>query len=62
MPVVRVAVYVAPLVSELIEWMKQEQTKLSPHNDVVKAMNYMLKRTEAFTRRYATDRAYLNAE
>jgi transposase len=41
---------IAPLVSELIEWMKQERTKLSPHNDVVKAMNYMLKRTEAFTR------------
>ena len=29
---------------------EQERTKLSPHNDVVKAMNYMLKRTEAFTR------------
>jgi len=41
---------IAPLVSELIEWMKQERTKLSPHNDVVKAMNYMLKRTEAFAR------------
>ena len=41
---------VAPLVNELIEWMKQERTKLSPHNDVTKAMNYMLKRTEAFTR------------
>ncbi len=40
---------VAPLVSELIEWMKQERTKLSPHNDVTKAMNYMLKRIEAFT-------------
>ena len=41
---------VAPLVDELIEWMKQERTKLSPHNDVTKAMNYMLKRTESFTR------------
>jgi transposase len=41
---------VAPLVSKLIEWMQQERTKLSPHNDVAKAMNYMLKRTEAFTR------------
>jgi transposase len=52
-PAERVAVRrndVAPLVSELIEWMKQERTKLSPHNDVVKAMNYMLRRTEAFTR------------
>jgi transposase len=41
---------VAPLVNELIEWMKQERTKLSTHNDVAKAMNYMLKRTESFTR------------
>jgi transposase len=41
---------VAPLVNELIEWMKQERAKLSPHNDVTKAMNYMLKRTESFTR------------
>jgi transposase len=52
-PAERVAVRrkdIAPLVSELIEWMTQERTKLSPHNDVVKAMNYMLKRTEAFTR------------
>ena len=29
--------------------MKQQRTKLSPHNDVAKAMNYMLKRIEAFT-------------
>ena len=52
-PAERVAVRrkdIAPLVSELIEWMKQERTKLSPHNEVAKAMNYMLKRTEAFTR------------
>jgi transposase len=40
---------IAPLVSELIEWMKQERTKLSPHHDVTKAMNYMLKRITAFT-------------
>jgi transposase len=40
---------IASLVSELIEWMKQERAKLSPHNDVAKAMNYMLKRVEAFT-------------
>jgi transposase len=40
---------VAPLVNELIEWMKQERTKLSSHNDVTKAMNYMLKRIPAFT-------------
>ena len=29
--------------------MKQERTKLSPHNDVAKAMNYMLTRIAAFT-------------
>jgi transposase len=40
---------VAPLVNELIEWMKQERTKFSPHHDVAKAMNYMLNRIEAFT-------------
>jgi transposase len=40
---------IAPLVNELIEWMKQQRTKLSPHNDVVKAMNYMLNRIESFT-------------
>jgi transposase len=39
----------APLAGELIEWMTQERTGLSPHNDVVKAMNYMLRCTEAFT-------------
>lgn len=52
-PAERVAVRrkdIAPLVNELIEWMKLERAKLSPHNDVVKAMNYMLRRTEAFTR------------
>jgi len=50
-PAERVAVRkdIAPLVNELIEWMKQQRTKLSPHNDVVKAMNYMLNRIESFT-------------
>ena len=41
---------VAPLVNDLIEWMKRERAKLSPHNDVAKAMNYMLKRVDVFTR------------
>jgi hypothetical protein len=30
--------------------MKQERAKLSRHNDVAKAMDYMLKRVDAFTR------------
>jgi transposase len=41
---------IAPLVNDLIEWMKRERDKLSPHNDVFKAMNYMLKRIDVFTR------------
>ncbi len=52
-PAERVAVRrkdVAPLVNELVEWMKQERAKLSHHTAVAKAMNYMLNRTESFTR------------
>jgi transposase len=41
---------VAPLVNELIEWMKRERAKLSNNNPVAKAMDYMLKRVDAFTR------------
>jgi transposase len=41
---------IAPLVNDLIEWMKRERAKLSHHNDVAKAMNYMLKRIDVFTR------------
>jgi transposase len=41
---------IAPLVDDLIEWMKRERSKLSRHNEVAKAMHYMLKRVEAFTR------------
>jgi transposase len=41
---------VAPLVDDLIAWMTQERAKLSRHNDVAKAMDYMLKRVDAFTR------------
>jgi transposase len=40
----------APLVDELIDWMKRERGKLSRHNEVAKAMDYMLKRIEVFTR------------
>ena len=38
------------LVDDLIDWMKRERAKLSRHNEVAKAMDYMLKRIDAFTR------------
>ncbi len=41
---------IAPLVNEFIAWMKQERSKLSRHNAVAKAFDYMLKRVDAFTR------------
>jgi transposase len=41
---------IAPLVGDLIDWMKWERAKLSRHNEVAKAMNYMLKRIDLFTR------------
>jgi transposase len=41
---------VAPLVDELIAWMRAERARLSRHNEVAKAMDYMLKRIDAFTR------------
>jgi transposase len=41
---------IAPLVNEFIDWMTRERAKLSRHNEVAKAMDYMLKRIEAFTR------------
>ena len=40
----------APLVDKLIDWMRRERAKLSRHNDVAKAIDYMLKRIDAFTR------------
>ncbi len=42
--------HVAPLVTELEAWMRAERAKLSRHADPAKAMDYMLKRWEAFTR------------
>ncbi len=42
--------YVAPLVVELENWMRTERAKFSRHNDIAKAMDYMLKRWDAFTR------------
>jgi transposase len=43
-------VRVAPLVMSLEQWMRAERGRLSRHADVAKAMNYMLKRWDAFTR------------
>ena len=51
---------VAPLVKDLIAWMKQERAKLSHHNAVAKAMDYMLKRNDAFTRFLADGRICLS--
>jgi transposase len=42
--------HVAPLVSELIDWMTRERARLSRHNEVAKAFDYMLKRIDAFNR------------
>ena len=41
---------IAPLVNDFIAWLKRERAKLSRHNDVAKAMDYMLRRIDAFTR------------
>lgn len=52
-PAERVAVRrrdIAPLVSELIDWMTRERARLSRHNEVAKAMDYMLRRIDVFTR------------
>jgi transposase len=41
---------IAPLVNDLIDWMKRERGKLSRHNEVAKAMDYLLKRIDVFVR------------
>jgi transposase len=41
---------VAPIVTSLETWMRGERGRLSRHADVAKAMDYMLKRWDAFTR------------
>src|SRR4029077_4671742 len=38
------------LVADLEDWMRAERARLSRHNDVAKAMDYMLTRWPAFTR------------
>jgi Transposase IS66 family len=41
---------IAPSVKDLVDWMTRERAKLSRHNDVAKAMDYMLTRLEDFRR------------
>jgi transposase len=41
--------HIAPLVAELEAWMRESRGRLSRHNPVAKAMDYMLTRWEAFT-------------
>jgi transposase len=41
---------IAPLVSEFERWVRTERAKLSRHNEVAKAMDYMLKRWTVFVR------------
>jgi transposase len=40
----------APLVADLETWMRAERARLSRHNAVAKAIDYMLKRWDGFTR------------
>jgi transposase len=42
--------HAAPLVGELEAWLRGERARLSRHNDVAKAIDYLLKRWAAFTR------------
>ena len=42
--------HVASLVAALADWMRTERARLSRHNDVAKAMDYMLTRWPAFAR------------
>ena len=41
---------VVPLVAELETWMRGERARLSRHNDISRAMDYMLRRWPAFAR------------
>jgi transposase len=50
---------VAPLVADLEAWMRGQRSKLSRHSDVGKAMDYMLKRWDTFTRFLADGRICL---
>jgi transposase len=46
--------YVAPLVADLEAWMRAARGKMSRHADVAKAMDYMLRRWDSFSR-FLTD-------
>jgi transposase len=50
----------APLVAELEGWMRQERARLSRHAEVAKAMDYLLKRWDAFARFLADGRICLS--
>lgn len=52
--------HVALLVTELETWMRAARSKLSRHADVAKAMDYMLRRWESFTRFLADGRICLS--
>src|SRR5262249_24243482 len=41
---------IAPLVDDLIDWMRREWTKLSRHNEGAKGMDYPLQRIHVFPR------------
>ena len=51
---------IAPAVNDLIDWMMRERATLSRHNEVAKAMDYMLKRIDVFTRFLADGRICLS--
>ncbi len=42
--------HVAPLVAELESWMRTARARMSPHAEVGRAMDYMLKRWNTFSR------------
>jgi hypothetical protein len=47
-------VHIAPLVADLEAFLRAERAKLSRHADPAKAIDYMLKRWDAFTRSSTT--------
>jgi transposase len=49
-----------PLVGELQMWLREQRTKVSKHNDTGKAIDYLLKRWDAFTRFLDDGRLYLS--
>jgi hypothetical protein len=50
-----------PLVGELQMWLREQRTKVSKHNDTGKAIDYLLKRWDAFTRFLDDGRLYLSS-